>query len=221
MKHDDYSEYLFWAQEIRETREQAKARRRRRNRLIGCALLLACLLALVLAARAESEEIHSVEEIVDNQIELVNYIIPEVNDRVEEPDEQVETVEPETVYTEEELEQMALVIYQEAGGDACSDETRVMVGNVVLNRVADDRFPDTIDGVLLQERQYGRLHWTGLVWPERSVKAEEAHAVERAYKCAEEVLSGTRLLPDDVIFQAEFVQGTEIVAHQDGFYFCR
>ena len=81
MKHDDYSEYLFWAQEIRETREQAKARRRRRNRLIGCALLLACLLALVLAARAESEEIHKVEEIVDNQIELANYIIPEEDDR--------------------------------------------------------------------------------------------------------------------------------------------
>lgn len=132
-----------------------------------------------------------------------------------------EDVEPEVAYTEEELEQMALVIYQEAGGDACSDETRLMVGNVVLNRVADDRYPDTIEEVLLQERQYGRLHWTGLVWPERAVKAEEAHAVERAYKCAEEVLNGVRLLPDDVIFQAEFEQGTEIVAHQDGFYFCR
>jgi hypothetical protein len=129
--------------------------------------------------------------------------------------------EPEKAYSEVDLEMLALVIYQEAGGDACSDDTRLMVGNVVLNRVADERFPDTIEEVLLQERQYGRLHWTGLVWPERASQSVEAHAVQRAYDCAERVLEGERLLPDDVIWQAEFKQGTEIVAQQDGFYFCR
>lgn len=128
---------------------------------------------------------------------------------------------PEPSYSEEDLEMLALVIYQEAGGDACSDETRLMVGNVVLNRVADDRFPDTIEEVLLQKQQYGRLHWTGLQWAERASKPEEAHAVERAYECAEQLLEGERLLPDDVIWQAEFPQGTETVAEQDGFYFCR
>ena len=121
--------------------------------------------------------------------------------------------------TEEELEMMALVIYQEAGGDACSDETRIMVGNVVMNRVADSRFPNTIEEVLLQKAQYGRLHWTGLVWPERA--KNEPKAVERAYKCAEMVLNGEKLLPDDVCFQAEFRQGSETVAESDGFYFCR
>lgn len=129
--------------------------------------------------------------------------------------------EPEQPYTDEELEMLALVIYQEAGGDACSDETRLMVGNVVMNRIADDRFPDTMEGVLLQERQYGRLYWTGLVWPERASQSVEAHAVQRAYECAARVLDGERLLPDDVIWQAEFRQGTEVVAEQDGFYFCR
>jgi hypothetical protein len=121
--------------------------------------------------------------------------------------------------TEEELEMLALVIYQEAGGDDCTDETRIMVGNVVMNRVADSRFPNTIKEVLLQKAQYGRLHWTGLVWPERAVN--EPEAVERAYKCAERVLNGENLLPDDCIWQAEFVQGKEVVAHSDGFYFCR
>ena len=129
-----------------------------------------------------------------------------------------EEVEP--TYSEEELEMLALVIYQEAGGDACSDDTRIMVGNVVMNRVADERFPDSIEEVLLQERQYGRLHWTGLVWADRASKPEEAHAVQRAYDCAERVLEGERLLPEDVIFQSEYVLG-EIVAQQDGFYFCK
>lgn len=126
----------------------------------------------------------------------------------------------EPTYTEEDLELLALVIYQEAGGDACSDATRLMVGAVVMNRVEDDRFPDTIEEVLLQERQYGRLHWTGLVWPERAALPQEARAVARAYVIAERVLEGERVLPTDVIFQSEYVQG-EIVAEQDGFYFCR
>lgn len=130
---------------------------------------------------------------------------------------------PETVppYTDDELEMLALVIYQEAGSDACLDDTRMMVGTVVMNRVADSRFPDTIYGVITQKAQYGRLHWTGVVWPERASHHSEAHAVARAYECAERILLGERTLPSDVIWQAEFIQGTEVVAYQDGMYFCR
>ena len=127
----------------------------------------------------------------------------------------------EPPYTDEELEMLALVIYQEAGADYCSDETRLMVGTVVMNRVADSRFPNTIYEVLTQRAQYGRLHWTGIVWPTRASYESEAHAVERAYRLAERILLGERALPDDVVWQAEFKQGTEVVAYQDGVYFCR
>lgn len=129
--------------------------------------------------------------------------------------------EVDPTYTQEDLELLACVIYQEAGGDACSDETRRMVGEVVLNRVADPRWPDTIEGVLTQPSQYGRMHWTGVIWPARASKAGEQHAVERAYACAEAVFTQERLLPEDVVFQAAFVQGREIVVHVPGFYFCR
>lgn len=132
-------------------------------------------------------------------------------------------VEEAPTYTEMELETLALIIYQEAGADACSDETRQMVGEVVLNRVESPHFPDTIEEVALQQAQYGRLHWTGLVWPERAASSVEAHAVERAYNMARDLLDGSveRLLPTDTIFQAEFTQGVEVVAQTDGFYFCR
>ena len=134
----------------------------------------------------------------------------------------LEDVEPMPKYTEAELEALALVIYQEAGADACSDETRYMVGTVVLNRVADDRFPDTLEEVLLQDWQYGRLCVTGLLWPERASRPGEAHAVERAYRQARELLDGTvtDVLPVDVVCQSEYIQG-EIVAESSGFYFCR
>lgn len=131
----------------------------------------------------------------------------------------VEVAEP--FYTKEELEHLALAIYQEAGGDSCTDETRLMVGTVVMNRVADPRFPDTIEEVLTQKRQYGRLYWTGLVWAERASNPNEAHAVKRAYECAKKILSGYRAFSEDVIWQAEFIQGSEIVAYQDGIYFCK
>ena len=126
----------------------------------------------------------------------------------------------EPKYTAEELNMLALVIYQEAGADYCSDETRLMVGTVVMNRIADPRFPDTMYEVITEKRAYGKLHWTGLVWPERASNPEEAHAVERAYTIAKRILQGERSLPEDVIFQSEYIMG-EIVAYSDGMYFCR
>ena len=149
---------------------------------------------------------------------------------VREPVENiVETVEeslvhsdpaPDKTYTDEELEILALIVYQEAGEDRVSDDTRRLVAQVFLNRVNDSRFPDSFYEVATAERQYGRLYWTGIVWPDRASTQVEAHAVERAYKIAQEVLeSDDPICPEDVIFQAEFVQG-DIYAEQDGMYFC-
>ena len=120
-----------------------------------------------------------------------------------------------------DLELLARAIYAEAGGDDCSDETRIMVGNVILNRMKDPRYPDTMEEVLTQPLQYNTFDKTGVVWKDRASDPDERDAVERAYQCAERVLLGEKLLPDDVIFQSEYIQGTEIVAHQDGIYFCR
>lgn len=141
----------------------------------------------------------------------------------------VETVEeslvhsdpaPDKTYTDEELEILALIVYQEAGEDRVSDDTRRLVAQVFLNRVNDSRFPDSFYEVATAERQYGRLYWTGIVWPDRASSQVEAHAVERAYKIAQEVLeSDDPICPEDVIFQAEFVQG-DIYSEQDGMYFC-
>ena len=149
---------------------------------------------------------------------------------VHEPVENiVETVEdslvhsdplPDKTYTDEELEILALIVYQEAGGDIVSDDTRRLVAQVFLNRVNDSRFPDSFYEVATEERQYGRLYWTGIVWPDRASSQAEAHAVERAYTIAQEVLeSDEPICPEGVIFQAEFVQG-DIYAAQDGMYFC-
>lgn len=120
------------------------------------------------------------------------------------------------------LELLALVIYQEAGGSMHCDECRRMVADVALNRVADDRFPNTLAGVLTQKAQYGRLYWTGLVWPSRAKKAAESTALSRAYRIAEEVLNGQHsdLYGKGYIWQAEFKQGKDNIYHC-GHYFGR
>lgn len=144
---------------------------------------------------------------------------PPATEPQEYPSEPAETPESDDYDSDEyseDVEMLACVIYCEAGSDSICDDCRRYVGDVVLNRVADPRFPDTIYGVLTAEGQYGRFHWTGIVWPERAHYSSEAHAVERAYRIAQEVLNGqhSSLYGNGYVWQAGFVQGTE------GFWCC-
>ena len=189
--------------------------------LLSCLLVveLFCLFTILGMAlnSAEDNNAEAAAPVTTQSVQAVTPrpVVPEA------PPEDV--VAEEALYTEYELGILALIIYQEAGGDACSDETRQMVGEVFLNRVASDLFPGTFYEVATQYLQYGRLYWTGIAWPERAQLPQEAHAVERAYDMATELLSGTveRLLPEDVVFQAEFPQGAETLVERDGLYFCR
>lgn len=139
----------------------------------------------------------------------------------EAPEEISATEEKAPEYTPEEAETLAIIIYQEAGGDNFPDYVREYVGCVVLNRVESEQFPDTIEEVATEKAQWGRLYWTGLQWPERASLPEEAHAVERARKCAEKLLEmPVRPVPADVLFCAEFQQG-EIWQHTHDIYFCK
>lgn len=97
---------------------------------------------------------------------------------------------PEPEIDPEEVEMLAIVIYQEAGGDRSCDDCRRRVADIVLNRVESPYYPDDIHSVLTRPYQYGRLYWTGVVWPERASRPGEKHAVERARRIAEEVLRG-------------------------------
>ena len=122
---------------------------------------------------------------------------------------------------ENELDMLACAIYKEAGGDACSDETRMMVGNVILNRVSHPDFPNTVKEVLVAPFQYNTFSWTGIVWPDCATSDVEHHAVDRAYECAQRLLDGERVFDESVIWQSGEFQGTELVSYQDGIYFCR
>ena len=145
--------------------------------------------------------------------------IPKLAEKIEELEEEPVEIEKPKI-NPEELEMLACVIYQEAGGDACCDDCRRRVADVVLNRVESDRYPDTMYEVLTQRAQYGRLHWTGIKWPDRAGREVEAGAVERAYRIAEEVLNGqhSELYGEGYIFQAEFSQSDDSIVCCDIYF---
>lgn len=116
----------------------------------------------------------------------------------------------------EDVERLACVIYQEAGGDTCCDLCRKRVADVVLNRVKDARFKGTTIEEILTDGdpapQWGLYSVTGVVWPEKASYPEEAEAVQRAWDTAFDVLEGNHSdLTEDYIWCAEFPQGTDII----------
>lgn len=133
------------------------------------------------------------------------------------------TTEPVIIkvpYTEDELFCMAAVIYNEAGGDGCTDEHREYVGYVVLNRCNDPRFPASIRRVLQQSGQYSMEN--GVHFSSRSKAPGEAHAVKRAYEVARRVLENRNNIPipSNVLFQAQFKQGIGVYKQIGNTYFC-
>lgn len=53
-------------------------------------------------------------------------------------------------FTEEELEHFGMLVQHEAGGE--SYECKLWVANVIINRVLDERFPDTLMGVIYDKK---------------------------------------------------------------------
>ena len=83
---------------------------------------------------------------------------------------------------------LAITIYREVGGDAACDLCRYRVGDIVINRVEDPRFPNTMYEVLTQAGQFANAPGTPIVWPERAEHPGEARAVERAYRIAVDII---------------------------------
>ena len=121
--------------------------------------------------------------------------------------------------TEEEVELLAHLVFAEANvwynpeterGEYCSDDWQSYVALVALNRVKSDIYPSNLHDVIFQRGQYactwnGSFEWT----PD-----------ERAYRNVRRALEGEITLPENVLFQAEFEQGSGVYVHIGNTYFC-
>jgi len=123
--------------------------------------------------------------------------------------------EPARTYSDEDLYVLSHIISAEAGN--CSEDMMISVGSVVLNRVADDRFPDTIYDVVFQ---------TDPVQYSPTVNgAYYAEPTEAACEVAKTLLEEGSAIDSSVVWQAEFPQGNGVYDTIDSpwgttMYFC-
>lgn len=77
---------------------------------------------------------------------------PEQSEHSEAPEPSEAPVYYEMYFTEEDVAEVAKMIWGEARG--CTKDNQIKCAWIVCNRVDDERFPDTIQGVLEQPSQF-------------------------------------------------------------------
>lgn len=113
-------------------------------------------------------------------------------------------------YTDQELEILAHVMMGEAGADWCSETMLYYVGSVVLNRRDSEYFPNSLSAVVSQEGQY-QCYENG---------SFDNEPTDRVWEIAEELLVYGSVLPENVVYQAEFEQGSGLYCKEQNMYFC-
>ena len=93
------------------------------------------------------------------------------------------------------------IMTAEAGSYWLSDEWKMAVGEVLLNRVASPEFPNTVEECIYQSGQY---------YPKNSTYFKKLLPLERETRLAWRLLEGERHLEPSVVFQANFTQGSGI-----------
>lgn len=105
---------------------------------------------------------------------------------------------------------LARLVYAEASSE--SDEHQQAVASVVLNRMNSDKFPDSIDEVIYQRNplQYACIEDGNID------KIPDERAIKNAYY----IWDNGSILPDNVLYQAEFKQGSGVYKKIGNTYFC-
>lgn len=147
----------------------------------------------------------AVESITDS-----SEIFVQVNDTdivkeaiVSDYQEDTEVIE-EKSYTDEELQLMARLIESEGG--ITNYQCKLYIGSVVLNRVASDKYPDTIEEVIFDRKPC--VQFSVIIKNDNGDRPIDCTPSEDSLKAAEEVLTNGTLLPEEVlVFYADYVSG--------------
>lgn len=113
-------------------------------------------------------------------------------------------------YTKEDVKYLAKTINAEAGD--VSYRCQKLVGVVVVKRRDHKLFPNTIKEVVHSPSQYACV----------SSDRFKEKPPKKIKKLAKSLLKkgGTSEFPNNLVYQANFVQGTSVYEKVDGVYFC-
>lgn len=112
-------------------------------------------------------------------------------------------------YTDEEFNMLTYVLQGEVGN--CSEESKIAVANVIINRVLDPRFPNSISGVLTQENQFTAIYgyYNGSTVPS-----------ENTIECAKRALAGENNTNGAIYYYAPQYVGGSTSSWFESLEFC-
>ena len=110
-------------------------------------------------------------------------------------------------YSDEDIRILPTTVFHEAGHT--TEQLRQYVAQVVLNRVEDSRFPDTVKGVITQPGQYSTKYAT--VEAANAIQATDSKNGTYYYGICEDSVKAAMMgqveMPSNVLYQANFSQG--------------
>ena len=112
--------------------------------------------------------------------------------------------------TEEEIDLLAKIVWVESRGE--SEEGQKAVVEVILNRIASEKFPNTLYDVLSQKNPTQFASWK---------HRDSARPTEKEYASIYSVLNGeTSILREDTLYFATKKLTRNLDVKIDGHYFC-
>lgn len=159
----------------------------------------------------------SIDKTAEHYANAIEANAPKPEQQIEQTQEPDLDPVPEPVYIyvprEEQyyidLELLAHLIYSEVGDDG--EEAMYYAGSVVLNRIRNHEYPDDLYSVIYQKGQY-EVTWNGGLYKEEPS--------DIAYEVAADLLEDGSILPEGVVYQAEFEQGSDTFKIIGNTYFC-
>lgn len=109
--------------------------------------------------------------------------------------------------SDEEVDLLARIIWLEARGECF--EGQQAVAEVVFNRMLSDAFPDSLYDVIYQKGQFSTVY-----------RVKEATPGETQYRAIYEALTGTNVLPVEVVFFATTPENDNVWGTIGGHTFC-
>ena len=110
-------------------------------------------------------------------------------------------------YSDEDIRILTTTVFHEAGHT--TEQLRQYVAQVVLNRVEDSRFPDTVKGVITQPGQYSTKYATA--GAANAIQATDSKNGTYYYGICEDSVKAAMMgqveMPSNVLYQANFSQG--------------
>lgn len=154
----------------------------------------------------EPETVAAKESILDAvEVEPLEIMVPVEYEYETEPEAETEAA---VEVDEHDLYILAHLLCGECQGS--SWECQIAVGSVVLNRVADSGYPNSIEGVVFQRGQYA-CTWDGNY---------DRTPTDRNWEVARYLLENGSQIPSNVIYQAQFKQGHGVWNKIGGEIFC-